>query len=645
MEALNQSENNSTEDEEVIDPITITVNAGASLSAPESASIARKRKVPIKKGKNKQRGSVKTTNVSIWDRLKVYPNQHFAVVKGKLRCNACSEVLSDKKSSIERHTKSKKHEKGLADIERNKSEQHSIKECLQKRAKRENASGSTLPSDIQLYRYELVESALSAGVALSKVDAMRPCLEKYGHRLTSSAHLSEFIPAVLDKEKETLKEELKVAKEASVISDGTARLGEALAIVVRYIQQDLKPTQRLIGLEVLAKALKGEQLAQRLMSCLAVDYNFGPGAIIGELRDGASVNGTASRQLKFFYADRFDVVCFSHTLDNVGSHFEFKALNSFIRFWISFFSHSYNARLAWREKTGQSIRTFSDTRWWSKWEVLKQVLDLFGDVEPFLRENEEICPANRGHLLEISDDPQSCQDLRLELAAVIDAGVRFVNATYYLEGDGPLIFSCYERLSAVAQAVAVDHYPNTEAVAREIANGNVAIYNQLMAQAKACIRPGLNFYQHKFSVQFRDTVRAFKAARFCCPVQVQALRPTAASLEELRNFPFLNNDATIANLAQELPLYIAAADGVNVACEEDKVTWWAAHRDTLPHWCALVKKLLLIQQVLLRLKGSSVSLQVHLRHSKTLLCKITWKRLSCYDTIRQKESNNVIRKL
>ena len=76
---------------------------------------------------------------------------------------------------------------------------------------------------------------------------------------------------------------------------------------------------------------------------------------------------------------------------------------------------------------------------------------------------------------------------------------------------------------------------------------------------------------------------------------MQTLRPTAASLEQLRNFPFVNNDATIANLAQELPLYFAAADGVKVACEEDKVTWWAAHRDTLPHWCVLVKKLLLIQ--------------------------------------------------
>ena len=97
-----------------------------------------------------------------------------------------------------------------------------------------------MPSDIQLYRYELVEPALSGEVVLSKVDAMRPFLEKCGHRLTSSAQHSELIPAVLDKEKETLKEELKVAKEASVIFDGTARLGEALAIVVHYIHTSLR---------------------------------------------------------------------------------------------------------------------------------------------------------------------------------------------------------------------------------------------------------------------------------------------------------------------------------------------------------------------------------------------------------------------
>ena len=120
----------------------------------------------------------------------------------------------------------------------------------------------------------------------------------------------------------------------------------------------------------------------------------------------------------------------------------------------------------------------------------------------------------------------------MELAALIDAGVHFVNASYYLEGDGPLIFSCYERLSAVSHAVAVDHYPNTSAVARETVVGDAALYSQLILQAKACIKPGLQFYQQKFSGQFHAIVRAFKAARLCCPVQVQSLKPTAESLEE-----------------------------------------------------------------------------------------------------------------
>ena len=29
--------------------------------------------------------------------------------------------------------------------------------------------------------------------------------------------------------------------------------------------------------------------------------------------------------------------------------------------------------------------------------------------------------------------------------------------------------------------------------------------------------------------------------------------------------------------------------------EEEKLVWWAAHPDTLPHWVALVRKLLLVQ--------------------------------------------------
>ena len=193
----------------------------------------------------------------------------------------------------------------------------------------------------------------------------------------------QIIPAVLEKEKSKLKEELKDVKQASFIFDGTARLGEALVIIIRYVQENFVPTQRLICLEILAKAMKGKELAQKLLTCLAVEYNFGSSVIVGGMRDGASVNRAALRQLLFFYPKLFNVVCFSHTIDEVRSHFEFQTLDLFACYWKGMFAHSYNARLVWRERTGVSIRTFSETRWWSQWEVL-QVSDFFGDIEPFL---------------------------------------------------------------------------------------------------------------------------------------------------------------------------------------------------------------------------------------------------------------------
>ena len=99
-----------------IDPIEGTIAAGATLSSPARASISRKCKIHVNEGKYKQRGSSSSTSSSgkgnttcAWDCVKDYPKQHFAVVSGNLRCNACSEILSLKKSSIDKHIKSSKH--------------------------------------------------------------------------------------------------------------------------------------------------------------------------------------------------------------------------------------------------------------------------------------------------------------------------------------------------------------------------------------------------------------------------------------------------------------------------------------------------------------------------------------------------------
>ena len=79
-------------------------------------------------------------------------------------------------------------------------------------------------------------------------------------------------------------------------------------------------------------------------------------------------------------------------------------------------------------------------------------------------------------------------------------------------------------------------------------------------------------------------MRVFKVARLCCPVQVQQLllMPNAAALQELENFPFVD-DNTIANLAVELPAYLAAADDIVDLSKERQLAWWTARCHTRPH--------------------------------------------------------------
>ena len=97
------------------------------------------------------------------------------------------------------------------------------------------------------------------------------------------------------------------------------------------------------------------------------------------------------------------------------------------------------------------MKSYCETRWWSRWEVFHQVMQQFGDILPFLQEQTELSPATRKKLLQILADPIKNSRLQVELAAVIDAGEPFVKATYVLEGDGPLALSCYEVVYTVSR--------------------------------------------------------------------------------------------------------------------------------------------------------------------------------------------------
>ena len=150
-------------------------------------------------------------------------------------------------------------------------------------------------------------------------------------------------------------------------------------------------------------------------------------------------------------------------------------------------------------------------------------------------------------------------------------GEPFVKAIYVLKGDGPLVFSCIERLQTVANACQVPHFRNVHAVAVPIAPGyptkNVAALEQ---ETKRSVEPGIQWFLREFNADlYNFTLSAFKAARIMCPEA--ALRPTPATAKGLRLFPFLDSYHVINGLITELPNYVAAAQNVTMACEEDKV--------------------------------------------------------------------------
>ena len=115
-----------------------------------------------------------------------------------------------------------------------KSRQQSMMESLDARDKAERPVGETLPLEHRAFRVEIMTNFLREGIPIAKLDGLRPIMERNNFSLTRSSHMVEYIPFILSEEKARLQSLLR-DKNIGIIFDGTTRLGEAIAIVVRFL--------------------------------------------------------------------------------------------------------------------------------------------------------------------------------------------------------------------------------------------------------------------------------------------------------------------------------------------------------------------------------------------------------------------------
>ena len=208
------------------------------------------------------------------------------------------EELSLKKSSVQKHITSMKHAAGKEKVARREKREMDIVEALKQYDSDVHPSGENLPEATRVYRVKVLCTFLNAGIPINKIDDHRHLLEGHAFRLAGRKPMSDIIPFVLSKEKMQLKTEIN-GLPVTVIFDGMS-----LAIILRFVDHSsLTIQQCLVCMKLLAKSLKGEEVARELLSVISTEYGVTSNNLLAVMCDQASVNTVGVRGLKLLYPD------------------------------------------------------------------------------------------------------------------------------------------------------------------------------------------------------------------------------------------------------------------------------------------------------------------------------------------------------
>ena len=192
--------------------------------------------------------------------------------------------------------------------------------------------------------------------------------------------------------------------------------------------------------------------------------------IVGLCRDSCATNGVACQQLLSLCVNATDLLCSSHTLQHTGEHLQLTTVEEFLSPWLSLVSHSHTPRLLWERVTGSSMKSFSKTRWWSRWEIMKDLAVNFGTLGSFLDllDREGVGGATTQSMSTTYHTKK--ETLQLELALAMDMEV-LCTTTYLLEGDNLEILLVHDLLEGLRErgrslGTNAAHFPNVAAILR-----------------------------------------------------------------------------------------------------------------------------------------------------------------------------------
>ena len=99
----------------------------------------------------------------------------------------------------------------------------------------------------------------------------------------------------------TLPGQTGMTGDVPMIFDGSTRQGEAIAVIVRFLDDNWSIIPRLVRIDICSKSVNADDLAQVLNQCLSVDYGVKANSLLAAWRDGSSVIQAALDMIAFIF--------------------------------------------------------------------------------------------------------------------------------------------------------------------------------------------------------------------------------------------------------------------------------------------------------------------------------------------------------
>ncbi len=122
----------------------------------------------------------------------------------------------------------------------------------------------------------------------------------------------------------------------------------------------------------LKKSLCGTEMSTELTELLNRS-GIEPSNLIGPVSDCVSSNLVARTVMSVMYKGALQMGCFAHSIDHVGEHFLLPLEHQFTEVMVGMMSRNFEAADVWQSLVGRAFPTASDTRWWSRWELIAHV--------------------------------------------------------------------------------------------------------------------------------------------------------------------------------------------------------------------------------------------------------------------------------